>query len=153
MRTFKDSDGRDWAIEIDVPARGRVLTATEFDLLSVLEPGQIEKLSDPVTLVAVLHSLCVEQVAKLNLTPDQFAHGMRGDALDDAAEALMGAIADFFPKRQRLVMNKALAKGTQIADDAVNQALAKIDALALPSSNASSTSKPESPASTQSQGE
>lgn len=145
MRKFIDSAGREWAVTIDVTVRSRVLKDTDFDLFSVLEEGAIDKLNDPVTLVAVVHSLCADDVAKLNLTPEQFARGMTGDALDAAAEALMGAIADFFPKRQREVMNRALAKGTQIADRSMELALQKIDQLDV-TADRSSVSSGSSPA-------
>jgi len=127
MRIFKDALDRDWSIEVNVPIRKRVLAETKFDLFSVLEEGQLGKLEDPELLVAVLFSLCGEQATTKGIQPEQYAVGMVGDTLDIASDALMEAIADFFPSRRRLPLRAALARGKEAVTRAMEKALKKIN--------------------------
>ncbi len=153
MRTFKDANERDWALTVNVTTRKKVQADTGFDLFGVVDEDEIKKLQDPFLLVGVVYSLCEEQAKKSNTTPEQFAEVMVGDVLDGATEALMGAIADFFPKSRRQIMTAALTKGKQLHEEATTLLLAKIDGMTLESlprkaSSDGATSSPASPAST-----
>lgn len=155
LRTFTDNTNRQWILEINVPLRRQVLIDTKFDLFAVVEPEQLARLEDPELLVEVLYSLCAEQADKNGVTPAQFGRSLVGDAIDSASEALMEAIADFFPRRRRTLMRAALAKGTALADQMLSQTLDKIDQLEMkvlsappPTSSATSGSSPASSEST-----
>jgi hypothetical protein len=153
MRSFKDANGKEWPLVVNITTRQRVLTDTQFDLFGVVDAVELEKLEDPALLVSVIFSLCSVEAQKAGISPEQFASGMVGDALDGASEALMGAVSDFFPRRRRTVMTAALAKGTQLADGLMAKALEKITAMDLeslmpPASKSTSMSSPVSSGST-----
>jgi hypothetical protein len=153
MRTFKDANGKDWVLAVNVTTRQKVRSDASFDVFGVVDKVEIEKLEDPATLVMVIFSLCEDQAKTDGVSAEQFAAAMVGDVLDSASDALFGAIADFFPKSRRSVMTAALEKGKQLQEAARNQALARIAAVTVesllpPASSAAATSSPASSGST-----
>ena len=171
MRTFTDADGRQWSLRLTVDDIRRVRDNCDVDLLDVGE-GLLRQLADVVTLVDVLHCLLVVECEARQIDPVEFAGGLRGDALDDASRALMEALIDFFPSRRqpalRKLHEKAEALLTQMQTrtvalldsdrfdqvvaaefDAVEKDLEqRMEAIRRRHSGESSTSGPESPAST-----
>lgn len=135
MQVFKDSTGHQWTVEINVNARKKVLADTSVngvggvDLFAAIDGAFQQQVQDPAKLVAVLYSLCETQAAAAGITPEQFAARFVGDSIEDASGALMRAIVDFFPSRQREVMTKALAKGMEVVDLASKMALDEIDKM------------------------
>lgn len=127
MKSFKDNNGREWLLAIDVNVAKRVRDLAKFDLLSL----EIEKLSaDAVTLVDVLFAVCKPQADAAKITDEQFAAAIVGDVVADAADALMEAIADFFPKSRRNLLMSVVEK-TRAAERAaipmLQQEIDKVD--------------------------
>jgi hypothetical protein len=113
MRTFKDADGREWAVEVTMRTVRSVREATDgrVDLLAVFTPEFSQLLADPFVLAAVLYAVCRKRAEEKAIDADGFADGLRGDALDAASTALLEAVADFFPSRQRELLLVALVSG------------------------------------------
>ncbi|MFV0445673.1 MAG: hypothetical protein ACK5Q5_18990 [Planctomycetaceae bacterium] len=119
MPQFTDADGREWRLAITINDIRRVRAEVGVDLANA-GPRLFEQLSDPVQLVDTLHCLLRGACENRNLDAVGFANSMRGDTLEQATEALLEAIIDFFPSRQRAALENLRAKsktvGTLILD-------------------------------------
>lgn len=122
MSKFKDTEGREWSIALDAPTIREVREACDFDLVS--DDGKLyERLSeDPVKLIEVLWTLCKGQHASVEYIP--FAKSMVGDAIEHATDALLEAVANFFPARKRSLL-LSLAKKQRAAETAGMELAAK----------------------------
>lgn len=110
MPAFVDNAGRTWAVAINVTAIKRVKALLDIHIPSLVD-GKFESLaeviSDPITLCDVLYVLCKDQADKDGVTDEQFGQAMFGDALGNAADAFLGALADFFQSpRVRAAISK-----------------------------------------------
>lgn len=127
MKAFKDKDGRDWSLAIDVNARKRVLAQCDVDLFSVLEGKLIDKLiADPGLLVDVIYAVCKPEADAANITPEQFGGRLVGDAIDSATTALIEDLIDFFPRVRRQVIRKAVDKMQAVETAGMEMAAAGI---------------------------
>jgi translation elongation factor EF-G len=104
-RSFKDSEGRLWVVRVTVAVTNRVRTAEglDFDLMNLADQKHLERIiTDPGLFVSVLYEVLRPKVEEREITPEAFAEIFYGDVLSDALDALMKAVADFFPSaRQR----------------------------------------------------
>jgi chorismate mutase len=127
MPTFKDVNGQEWLLRLDV---GKIRDVRELHHvnLATLDGTAYDRLeSDPELLVNVLWTLCKSQAPEKNINEQQFGEALVGDAIDHATAALLEAIAGFFPKSKR-EMVQTLAKRTQaIREVGLQKALAKIN--------------------------
>jgi hypothetical protein len=103
-------------------------------------------------LVRVLWVLCEQQAEGRKVTPEEFGKALRGDSLEEAGQALMGDIADFFPSGRRAIFQKMISKSADLSEKAAALLTAKIDAMKLsdllpPTRGDRSTSSPDMPAS------
>jgi hypothetical protein len=134
MREFKDDEGRPWRLALTVAAAIRVkgLVSVESDVeepqdgggtktvrrlkpLDIVDIATIGETlsvlrSQPTTLGEILYAVLIAQVDEKKLTKEQFLDGLRGDALDAAANALEEELVDFFPQRLRPLVAGMAAK-------------------------------------------
>lgn len=150
MRQFKDENGRPWTISINVGSVKRVRGLVGLDLLDLKTGTVLQSLAeDPVVLGDVLWVLCQEEAEKNNIGELDFAAALAGDALTAATDCLLEEIADFFPRPQREVLRKLLAKGKIVQERQAQQLAAAADKAmeemeAQVTSGVSSTSVQES---------
>jgi len=88
-------------VRLTVGTLADVREATGFDLAkTIVSESDLSDLlfADPARLVAVLFVVCEPDVKARQVTPEEFAHLFVGPTLGGAGEALLGAIADFFPR-------------------------------------------------------
>ena len=131
MKQFKDSVGREWSIAVNVGSAKRVRDVIGVDLFKLFSDECERVLSDPCLLVDLLYVLCEQQAKETVISDVQFGEGMVGDCIDAAANALLEAVADFFPQAKRMTLRKLLTKSQGIAAKmltAADQALDQIDA-------------------------
>lgn len=134
MHAFTDTAGRTWEVSLNVlllkkvkEQTGRLLTGLADDDFALL----VELHEDCALLVDVLWCLCEKQAPQHGVVDDdesqateKFAEGLGGDALANAAAALVGAVTDFLPNQaQRATLKKLMEK--------VNQLGAKVGAVML----------------------
>lgn len=133
MKTFKDAEGREWQIAINIDAIKRVRAALDgFDLLALTDGNVIQELiGDPVKLVDTIFVLCQDQATARGCSDAEFGRSMGGDALDLATTALLEEFVDFFPSRKRQPMIQALAKLKQIEAKQVEVALKMVNDPAI----------------------
>lgn len=130
MKAFKDKDGRDWSVAIDVNAAKRVKAICQVDLFSVLEGKLIgELMADPALLVDVIYAVCKPEADAASITAEQFGSRLVGDAIDAATTALIEDLVDFFPKARRQLIRRAVDKMQSIEAAGIEMAGTKIDQM------------------------
>ena len=161
MKTFRDAQGREWTIEVNVTALKRVKDATGVDLTKVIDPGAdvISRLADDVFLLFdVVCALLKPQLERHGLSAEEFGAGLDEDATEKAATALFEGIIDFFREEKRTLLKRAFSKVKAAAEktqnEAINRAMKEVESEAFDQaihaamSGSSSTSLPESSPST-----
>lgn len=154
MKTFKDNQGRQWSVVINVNAIKRVRSLIGINLLEVVDGELLEQLiTDPVLLCDVIYALCKPQADAAGVSDEQFGQAMAGDAIDAATTAVLEELVDFFPSAKRQVLSKALAKLKKLEQLATEIAVTHLDSeqmendvrQALQNSNDLSGSSPGPP--------
>jgi len=125
MATFKDANGKDWVIDLDTTLLKR-LKAQGVDLLSADrgESGTIAQLiEDPIFLVDTIFMLCQDQCEAANISDADFGRLVgKGQMLEDASVAMTDALADFSPRRGKvlkLAMEKIETAQGMMSDKAI----------------------------------
>lgn len=121
MPSFKDTNGREWLVTLNVAQVKRVRERLGVNLADLQEGNLLVRLADPVTLVDVLFVLVQPQADENNVTDEQFAASLGGDTLSAASTALLEALCDFFPQPIRLMLRKVLAQTQARQADAVTK--------------------------------
>lgn len=117
MATFT-AGGRTWVVEIDPWQMKRARQLAGVDLGTLLNDGckgLTALLSDPVLLAETVYALCKEEADKLSVGDRDFARALAGDAFEQAADAFVQALADFYPSRRRGLLLSLATKGKQYA--------------------------------------
>jgi hypothetical protein len=155
MKTFKDENGKPWVLSVNDGTVKKVRGLAGVDLLDLRDGNLFNELAaDPVKLGDILWVLCQDEATAAGIDEMAFARALAGDALDSATNALLEEIVDFFPKPQRDVLRKALAKGREVQEREMARAMRRVDKALeewkpedeSEASGASSTSVPASSA-------
>ncbi len=124
---FTDVAGRAWTLTLTVGSLIDVRRETGVDLAGALKSESALSdliFGDPATLVSLLYVLCETQAKAAGVTPEQFGHGFDGRAVEAATEALLTAVADFFPRsRIGQAIRRNLAATMERAEDAAIRAI------------------------------
>jgi hypothetical protein len=78
-------------------------------------------------LVNTLYAVCKPQAEERSVTEEQFGELLVGDTIEQAAEALVRGIIDFFPKDRRPVLNRLWTKTQGMNQAALELLGTKID--------------------------
>ncbi len=117
MRTFKDKNGNEWRIEMDLACVSRI----KYDVgVNVLDADNFSKFLENYLVFADMIWAAVSLDAfGRGITKDQFFDGLGGDILAEAIEAFNQALFDFFPQKESREMMRAVyqkfSENTQIA--------------------------------------
>ncbi len=132
MKTFKDNQGREWSISVDVSAIKRVKSLLDVNLLEIVDGKLLELLvSDPVMLCDIIYCLVKPEADEKEVSDEDFGRAMGGDAIDHATAALLGELVGFFPKGKRQVLGKAVQKLKTFEARAVEVAEKRLDSPEL----------------------
>lgn len=150
MATFRDGKGRDWDLRLTVGTLTEVREATGVRLGDAFrDEAALAGLlfADPEQLGRVLWVVCRERAEAAGVTPEDFAAGFDGPALERAVEAFLGSVADFFPRSKvgakiRESLPAVLEQMDRHAVTAVETAMRKL------TSSGSATNSAASPAAT-----
>ncbi len=132
MQTFVDDKKRNWELAINVGIMRRVkskLSDRNCDLLKLDEgtPPLVARLSvDVELLVDVLYVILLDQVEQQNLSPEDFALGLGGDALSKATAAFWGELSDFFRQLGRTDLHEVIQTQLRLLAGVVEMHEAKI---------------------------
>ncbi len=128
MKTFTDNTGRKWTIEVNVQAIKRVRGLIDVDLMDAVGGDLIERLlGDPVLLCDVVYCLCKPEADERGISDEEVGRAMAGDAIEEATEALLEELVDFFPPKKRALLRKAMDKLDRFQDAAIELAHKKLD--------------------------
>lgn len=128
MRSFKDENGKPWTLSINVGTVKKVRGLAKVDLLDLRDGNLFSELSsDPVKLGDVLWVLCEDEAKAAGIDEIAFGRALAGDALEAATTALLEEIVDFFPKPQRDILRKALAKGREMQERTLAKTMRQVD--------------------------
>jgi hypothetical protein len=100
MHRFKDANGKEWSVILDVNMTRQIRTELGVDLHKLDKESVASLTSDDEKLVDVLSIICQEQIKNQNLDAAGFARCLIGGALDDACDALMEELV-FISRRSR----------------------------------------------------
>lgn len=133
MPTFKDKTGREWVLELDVPAIKRLESRVAgFKIDGLLtEAGVFALFEDAPRFVDALWVLVERQAADAGVGQEQFAEALPGHVLDAAGVAFVGALVAFTPSHRRRAVAALVAKIPELVDRATDDAIARINAAAL----------------------
>lgn len=129
MRSFKDNEGREWTISINVTSIKKIKASSlAVDLLDIMDGKLMNRFADdPILFIDVIWLLCEEQAQKLGVTDEEFGRGMAGDALDKASEAFLEELVDFFPKSKRDPLKTVLRKSVLMQDLIMQRAILSLE--------------------------
>ena len=117
MKTFTDSKGRSWEVELNIRQMKRVRDTLGIDLVNVISASKdgtvstdtLERVAnDPILLVDILWVLCEGQAKPAGVTDDDFGSSLAGDSIEEATRAVLDELVDFFPGARRLYLRKAV---------------------------------------------
>ncbi len=125
MHSFTDTKDREWHLSLDGYTQEKVRTGVERDgkglLLTSIGDEDFKLLADLYDpnnasrlLVPVLWCMVEDQADERTIDPKEFARGLSGDALRNAADALVRAIADFFTNPARAALLKMMEVGKAV---------------------------------------
>lgn len=120
---WHDQAGNAWQITLDIDVMRRVRAATGYDLARLFTPEGMEGLAaDPVLLCDVVWQ-CVKPMADAkNVSHADFIKGMRGQAIENAASALVQAAIDFLPPSRAALLTRLRDQAETMANLAIDQA-------------------------------
>lgn len=130
MKTFSDTTGREWAITLNVAAMKRVRELCEVDLIQVVDNrGKLlqQLIADPILLCNVIYVVCKSDADRLKITDEQFGENMSGDAIEDATNALLEELINFFPAQKREILQAVFQKMRTFETKAAEYAQAKLN--------------------------
>jgi len=151
VKTFKDCNGREWEVAINITTLRRVRDTLDIDLLKITGGEMLPQVvSDPYLLVNIIYVLCSDQAEEAGICDEDFGRAMAGDAIDEATKALLDELVNFSPSLRRPLLTKAMTKMNEVEKRAVELASTKLDSPEMEAeiekaltSGSSSTSSPD----------
>lgn len=127
--TFRDTNGRLWAVTVTIGTARRVRSLTSVDLLALIDnPTELAALAaDPVRLVDLLYAVVKPEADLAGITDEAFGESLAGDSIDAATSALLEALIDFFPEARRRILRRITDRATQALDTTRTQLAELID--------------------------
>lgn len=126
MQSFTDADGRTWEIKIDSHQEERLHARLGLNLADALTGDLfLDWAAQPAKMARLAWILIEPQAESRGVTPEDFGQAIYGETFDALEGALVDEVLHFFPRSQRQILQKALAKGKQLAKQG-EQAAVKI---------------------------
>lgn len=130
MQTFKDAEGREWTIELNIAKaralRKRFATLEEFRELDFFDYSAIlAKIEDPFFAADFLFLICEEDAETLGVDSESFGRALKGRALFDATAALLAEYVDFFPDPTIAAKIRAIVDKTNDAREKLAEAISQ----------------------------
>lgn len=135
MKSFKDNEGREWLLAINVAQVKRVRDLLGVDLPGLLDDnlsGLAKLLSDPAGLVDVAYVLCRDQTEKRGLSDWDFGSSLGGDSILGIRDAFLAELVDFFPDpRVRGALTKLIEASRRLQDGVIGRMGPALDSIDL----------------------
>ncbi len=130
MKTFTDSAGRNWTINLTIDAVKRLKALLEVDLLAleVGDPPLMTKLGlDVVLLCDVIYALIKPQADKEGVSDEQFGQALGGEAILAAQGAFYDELISFFRHLGRKDLASAVETQRRMIDLTVERVEMEIE--------------------------
>lgn len=135
MAQFKDSQGRVWDVELNLGQAMRLKAQVGVSVTDLYRDGLkplAALLLDWLKFVDVLYVLCAKQAEERQLSQEDFAGGLGGDTLADAADAFVEAFCFFCPNpKAREALRAMVAKNKAITAKMLTAVQAEIEGVNL----------------------
>lgn len=131
MRQFKDTQGRDWDLVVNVGQIERVRDLVKVDLYGLFSDEAKRLFADPVLLVNTLYVMCSAQADQRKMSDEDFGRAFDGDVLEAAANALLEEVLHFFPSSRRKILRATVDKSMELAEQMQTKALATIAGMTV----------------------
>lgn len=134
MHSFLDNARRPWAIEITIGSIGRVDALLGVNLARLMEgePPLLTRLDTDIALLCdVLYALVKPEADAREVTDEQFAASLGGDAIAAARAAFWEALTSFFQSLHRHDVVKAIQTQNLLVAAGVKAATAKMEQIDL----------------------
>jgi hypothetical protein len=123
MATFKDINGKEWAVRLDAPLIKILRTVLKFDIVNDEEFQRLG--NDAVLLTDTLYLLCRDQAP--GITEEDFCKAIGdGDVLGNAEQALEVAYLNFSPPRKRSMIASLRKEQGEILSEGMELAKTKV---------------------------
>lgn len=113
---FVDTEGKRWTIALTIGTVRDVKATIGVDLLDIKGNALQNLYSNPLDLADCLYILCRAEADRAGISDEDFGRRLGGDAMDQAAAALVQAIVFFSPKHMREPMKVAAEKVDQLME-------------------------------------
>lgn len=124
--SFRDANGREWSLALNVLNVDRVKDTTGEDLLSMEDVGEVAAkiYTDDVFVCKVAHAICKSKIdADPNIDDEAFATAIsNGNIIEKMADALANAIVLFTSSRRRATVAAMMGKAKTAIDKAATLA-------------------------------
>ena len=130
MKSFTDTKGRCWAVEMNVSTAKRIKSLTGVDVLTAVQQASwfADLSADTIKLVDVIYAAVKPQADGIGVSDEDFGSAMSGDVITDAANALVDEIIAFFPQAaRRQLVTKARAKLKEVEARAMVLAMGRLE--------------------------
>jgi len=125
MRTFADSAGRQWKVELTLGAAKRIQALTGVNLLELDrgDPPLLTRLGlDVMLLCDVIFAVLEPQAEAAGVSDEQFGEALGGEAILAARTAFFEELADFFRRLGRADLARAIPAQEKLLAVAVERA-------------------------------
>ena len=105
MKSFTDNMGRAWTLVVNVATIKRVRALCDVDLNTIVE-------------VEDGYAVCKPECDQRNVSDEDFGAAMAGDAVEQATDALLDEVIDFFPAAKREAFRRILSASRRFGEAA-----------------------------------
>ena len=134
--SFKDNEGRTWELRLDFGAAKRVRALVGVNLLSPMKevepdgPPLLARLGeDDMLVIDVIFAILKPRADARDISDEQWAAAMGGDAMQEAHDAFYREYVNFFRSRGKPEAIQAIEKQKATIDAAVREASARMEAI------------------------
>lgn len=112
MRTFKDTNGREWRVDLNVTVIRQIRQLTGCDLGNASLDGDVVEtvMSNVERFADVLFASIKEQADAEDVTDVEFGRALNGDVISEALDVFLAELVDFFPETKRPVLRAVIDK-------------------------------------------
>ncbi|QDT94264.1 hypothetical protein [Gimesia algae] len=132
MSSFTDTNGEKWTISVNFGTAHKLKQDLDIDLLSHLKDPKEAMLfmaslgDDPFQLGQIIYTLATPETE--GLTIDGLFSALDSEKAEEAYQAFMDAVIDFFPPRLRAQLKKLFAKSMALQEERMEQMYQKVEA-------------------------
>lgn len=135
MKTFRDSENREWVVSINVDAIRRVKGLLGVNLAGYMDKGEggvplsTRLQYDVILFCDVLFALCKPEAERKQVSDEDFGRGLGGEAIFAARAAFFEEWADFFRQLRQTDAVTMLQKQAALVEAQVRAVTREVEAI------------------------